>query len=214
MKFNEFLSKACLDNYHPKWSTIIKTQISYNQRELLDCVHNTKYTTVYKGRQDGVTTALALYTFWNMLANPGFHALIVGHSSVSDKFNNLIKSNPGFYSGFFQENSKSIKLQNGSHLFYQSYNSHLNRGMSFDLIIAEDFGEMVRGRERNILRNDLIMSLIQCTFRKEGKLVITTSDMSMKSVLDTIGFQEVYGHFFSGKRSVLVEKLSVKNLEF
>jgi hypothetical protein len=207
MTFGEFLENVDVSAGNQGWSQKIKTKISCNQREVLNCVHDSKYTAIYKGRQDGITTALSLYTLWTMIKNPKSNVMCVGNRGVGERFGEMVNHNSGIFYTTVRNNRNLIELSNGSRLLYQSYGvTDIGKGLSTDVIIAEEFGEMVRERDRN----KLLMHLMMCVSTRNGKFVVTTSDMSLKNTLDTIGFNEVYGNFFSGTRTILTEKIRHK----
>jgi hypothetical protein len=213
MTFSEFFSRLDFEMFNPTTAKI-NFNLSLNQRDVLNCINDNAYTAVYKSRQDGISTAVNFYAFWRMIADPGLQVMFVGHDGIMGRIAIMIERNAArFGHTVTHNNTKRIRLSNGSALYFSSLMRNYNpeffnlRGVTFNMIIVEEFGEMVLGNKD---RRDVLYGLLQCVYGRNGKLVITTASASSIELLKNFGFQEVFGQLYFGTRKVITEKISRK----
>lgn len=207
MTFSEFFYEV-RDSINTPLPDNFPIKLGHHQRDILNQIEESKFTAVYKKRQDGISTAVSLYVYWKMLSNPGFQAMIVRHNNIGILSAMIERTSERFGCKVVRNNVSCIRLSNGSALFYSSYRQpDRTRGMALDMIVAEDFGEMVHEKRD---RQSILMSFMQCIYGRVGKFVVTTASMTVKDILDDLGFQEVWGTIYYVKRMVLTEKLKRK----
>lgn len=204
MTFNTFLNLIEFYTGNKNWFS--NSKLSLNQKEIVDLIHTSKYSVIYKSRQDGVSTVLSLYLLWRMVETPGITIGLLSHPGAREIFRQNVNWNlSNLKLGYKTHNVDRTILTNGSQIFYLSgqYPNAL-RGLSLDIIVLDDLLD----EERD---GFLVDSILTTASRECGKIIISTSGNAIKDDVNlrfdsNINFQEIYGHFFNGKRQVLIEK--------
>ena len=204
MTFHKFLSLVEFYTGNKNWFT--DSRISINQREIVDLIHSNKFSVIYKNRQAGVSTILGLYILWRTIETPGISIALFSHRNSQEIFRKNVNRNlEKLKISHKIHTQKKTQLDNGSVIYYFSGQSpEALRGWSFDIITFDDLPTDYLNR---FLEIPSIIPI--ATSRHSDKIIISTSELSLKTTIDNIGvnFQEVYGNFFNGKREVITEKI-------
>jgi hypothetical protein len=190
------------------------------QNEMLKFISDNKFLIVYKGRQEGVSTAISVYILWKLINCPGCSiGMLYSSNNERENFRQMINMNLDNIEKIFKSlgidmiltpdkhNENQTCLPNGSKIFYWSKNSKdALRGMSLDFIYVSELNN-----KDNFIY--ILQSLMPClNYNKDAKFLITTSDLrNLKEDFPMNGdnISEYWsGDYFDGTRFVLIEKIS------
>lgn len=122
---------------------------------LINSVHQNKFTVALADRQTGKTSAAVEYALWYALFNPYTTIVLYGHSLSSakellDKLRYSFNQLPNWLRlPLVTDNKTEISLENGAHIFAMSNPAHL-RGRNINLMIVDEaayvrnFGDLVK----------------------------------------------------------------------
>lgn len=222
MEFHDFVSEI---DFTSDFNKIGINKLTCSQSEMLSHIHKNKFTIVYKRRQEGVSTALAIYLLWLLVKIPNYEiGMICFSKGERELFRQLINFNLNKLERIFEKNNinSSIlkaenhnvhftKLSNNSRITYMLPRPDAGRGHRLDLIYVSEasFGN-------NFM--DMIQGIFMC-LSGNGKIILTTTDLT--NIKDDFfmngdGITEFWcNSLFAGTRKVMIEKkLNSINFKF
>lgn len=114
------------------------------QREIVNTVHNNRFTVAELARQSGKTTAITAYVLWYILFNPNKTVAILANkaetareilSRIQLAYEHLPK---WLQQGVIEWNKGSFELENGSRVLAAATSSTNIRGYSINLLIIDE----------------------------------------------------------------------------
>ena len=215
MEFDKLINQ--IDLQSPIYGLLKSNKLTISQNELLRFIDENPFSIIYKGRQEGVSTAISLYMLWLLINNPSYSiGMFFKTNAEKDNFRQMINMNLTTLKGVFKKlgidmvltperhNQSFTLFPNKSSIHYWSRRSTgAGIGYRFDFVYLSE-----------ITQDEDYMELIQIiqlavTYNK-GKFLITTTDLrNLKEDfhMNGDGISEYWcSDFFDGKRFVIVEK--------
>lgn len=209
MEFENFMSKILIQNSTTKFH-LCTPQLHLHQNEFLKFIQEYNDVIVYKKRQEGTSTAMALYIFWYMIVHPGTQIAFMGSESSRHDwtiFSDLLRNNKKRFKDYYKigrENSHDIKFTNKSRAILLPYSKSSGCGWSLDMAYVSEF-RYVKEEDKEVY----LMALMQMLHQKSGKLIITTDELGTRDKFfgkKNYRVREFFYSTYSGRREILFEK--------
>lgn len=222
MEFHQLIGMLDLASPYGEPNPPNKLKLTLLQNEMLTFVNEHRFTVIYKGRQEGVSTAMNIYLLWLLLNNPGYTiGVIFVNAQEREMFRQMLNMNLTLIQNFFKEqgideplspinhNTSRTILQNNSSIHYWTKNSpNIGRGIRFNLLYISEL----------IVYDNSLDMLMPTISARGSKLIVTSTDMrNLKEnfLMNGDGVEEYWcADKFYGERFVIVEKLERMDFKF
>lgn len=172
---------------HPDKGKIIFEPRDY-QIEMIDMIHNNRFSIILASRQSGKTVNVSIYSLWYSIFNEDKIIGIVSNKESSAK--KILKSIKNMYEmlpnwmkpGVTEYNKTSISFDNGTSIIVSATSSDALRGNTINLLIMDEFAFVPNNQAKEFWESNYPT----ISASEEAKVVIISTPNGIKNLFHDI----------------------------